>query len=66
MKGPLEAGEYQVVLEKVFELGFTTIYTQEIESVTTYIPDFFRERPFAMIMRSCSEFHLPEGSGSHD
>jgi hypothetical protein len=38
--------EYQVVLEKALDLGFTTIFSQEMESSVTYNPDFNSRAPF--------------------
>jgi putative pyruvate formate lyase activating enzyme len=46
MKRAVTREEYQVVLDKAVELGFTTIYSQDMEAVTTYNPDFDSPLPF--------------------
>lgn len=46
MKRPLDAGEYQVVIERAVALGFDTIYSQDMDASVTYNPDFTSERPF--------------------
>jgi putative pyruvate formate lyase activating enzyme len=46
MKRTLEKGEYDAVLERACDMGFTTIYGQDMEAVETYVPDFDSEIPF--------------------
>lgn len=42
----LDETEYAVVLERADELGIETVFTQAMDSVHTYSPDFNAERPF--------------------
>jgi len=46
MRRTLERGEYEAVLERACDMGFTTIYGQDMEAVETYVPDFDSEIPF--------------------
>lgn len=46
MMRPLDAGEYQVVIERAIALGFDTIYSQDMDASATYNPDFTSECPF--------------------
>lgn len=46
MKRPVDAGEYQAVMERAVALGFETIYVQDMDAPATYNPDFASERPF--------------------
>jgi putative pyruvate formate lyase activating enzyme len=46
MRRTLIRDEYQVVLEKALELGFSTIYTQDMGSNDMYNPDFESPSPF--------------------
>jgi putative pyruvate formate lyase activating enzyme len=46
MKRTLGKEEYDVVLERACDMGFTTIYGQDMEAVETYVPDFDSEIPF--------------------
>lgn len=47
MRRTVTYDEYQVVLEKALNLGFTTIFSQEMESIATYNPDFNSPSPFS-------------------
>jgi len=38
--------EYDPLIEMLARKGFENVYTQELESAETYLPDFERERPF--------------------
>ena len=46
MQRKLSPEEYQVVLKRAVDLGFETIFAQEIESTQTYVPDFSKASPF--------------------
>ncbi|MBN2299085.1 MAG: radical SAM protein [Deltaproteobacteria bacterium] len=46
MKRPLSADEYEVVLERALELGFSTIFSQDMDASDTYVPDFELLKPF--------------------
>jgi putative pyruvate formate lyase activating enzyme len=46
MKRPISKNEYQVVIDKALDLGFETIYTQDLASPITYSPDFHAAKPF--------------------
>jgi len=46
MKRTVTRDEYQVVLDRALDLGFTTIYAQDMEAVSTYNPDFDNATPF--------------------
>lgn len=46
MRRALLREEYEVVLERACDMGFTTIYGQDMEAVDTYVPDFDSENPF--------------------
>ena len=51
MRRPLGFDEYRVVLERAFDLGFETIYYQDLDAPGTYNPDFTAERPFDDVAR---------------
>jgi len=51
MKRPVEKDEYTVVLKRAMDLGFSTIYTQNIDSTETYLPDFQKDSPFGDYQR---------------
>lgn len=51
MRRQLRADEYQVVLERAFDLGFETVFSQDMDASTTYNPDFNAERPFEDMTR---------------
>jgi putative pyruvate formate lyase activating enzyme len=51
MRRAITQGEYQVVLEKALELGFTTVFSQDMGSPSIYNPDFGSESPFGDLMR---------------
>ncbi|HPI92315.1 MAG TPA: radical SAM protein [Deltaproteobacteria bacterium] len=51
MQRRLTSEEYQVVLDKASELGFETVYCQDMDAPDTYNPDFDAERPFKDISR---------------
>jgi putative pyruvate formate lyase activating enzyme len=46
MQRPLMKDEYEVVLERACDLGFTTIFSQDMHSADTYVPDFDATDPF--------------------
>lgn len=46
MRRALDKDEYAVVLERAAELGIQTIYTQDMDCVQSYTPDFQALRPF--------------------
>lgn len=46
MKQGILPGEYSVVLERAMELGFSTIFSQDMEAPGVYVPDFKQEAPF--------------------
>jgi putative pyruvate formate lyase activating enzyme len=46
MKRTVTEDEYQVVLNKALDFGFSTIYAQDMEAATTYNPDFDDATPF--------------------
>jgi putative pyruvate formate lyase activating enzyme len=46
MKRRLLKEEYEVVLDRACDLGFSTIFGQDLDSVGTYVPDFDAEHPF--------------------
>ncbi len=46
MKRTVTGDEYQVVLDRALDLGFTTIYAQDMEAASTYNPDFGDPTPF--------------------
>jgi putative pyruvate formate lyase activating enzyme len=46
MKRPVSHEEYQAVLSRAIELGFETIYAQDIDSQESYAPDFTNLHPF--------------------
>lgn len=46
MRRAVTRDEYQVVLERAIDLGFTTIFSQDMESCATYNPDFDSSSPF--------------------
>jgi len=46
MKRPLLRDEYEVVLHRAVNLGFTTIFVQDMDASSTYVPDFRSDTPF--------------------
>lgn len=48
---PLDRGEYEAVLERAFDLGFTTIFAQDMDASGTYVPDFLASAPFGDCIR---------------
>jgi len=46
MKRALVEEEYEVVLERAFELGFSTVFCQDMDACDAYMPDFDGSRPF--------------------
>jgi putative pyruvate formate lyase activating enzyme len=42
----LTVREYEIVVDKVMELGFENGWIQELESADVYLPDFTKENPF--------------------
>lgn len=50
MRG-LTRDEYQVVLERALDLGFTTIFAQEMDASGSYNPDFDADSPFGDLTR---------------
>lgn len=51
MSRPLSREEYEVVVERALDLGFATIFTQDMDSPSTYVPDFSLEKPFGDCLR---------------
>ncbi|HON39048.1 MAG: radical SAM protein [Desulfomonilia bacterium] len=51
MKRPLLPDEYQVVLERAVDLGFSTVFVQDLDASSAYTPDFQSEVPFGDIRR---------------
>jgi putative pyruvate formate lyase activating enzyme len=47
MRRCITPDEYATVIEKATDLGFETLYTQNMEAPSTYNPDFRSDRPFA-------------------
>ncbi|MEN6474857.1 MAG: radical SAM protein [Syntrophaceae bacterium] len=46
MRRPLDKAEYAVVLERADELGIEMVFTQAMDCVQSYSPDFQARRPF--------------------
>ncbi|HHO75855.1 MAG TPA: radical SAM protein [Deltaproteobacteria bacterium] len=46
MKRPLVKDEYETVLERALELGFSTIFKQDMDACRMYVPDFKATDPF--------------------
>lgn len=46
MKRSVREEEYHVVLEEACDLGFETIFAQDMEADQTYLPDFIKVKPF--------------------
>ena len=46
MKRPLLREEYDAVLERAVDLGFSTLFIQDMDASSSYIPDFQSEVPF--------------------
>ena len=46
MKRPLFEDEYEAVMERALELGFSTIFSQDMDACGTYVPDFESPDPF--------------------
>jgi putative pyruvate formate lyase activating enzyme len=46
MKRCITQEEYQVILNRALELGFETIYSQDVDSSENYAPDFRNLHPF--------------------
>lgn len=46
MRRALLEEEYEVVLERACELGFSTIFSQDMDANDSYMPDFDGSRPF--------------------
>lgn len=46
LRRQVRAEEYAVVLERAQDLGFETIFAQDADAPTTYLPDFTAECPF--------------------
>lgn len=46
LRRPLQADEYQQVVDKFYELGFYRGWIQELDSYGFYNPDFHQEHPF--------------------
>ncbi|MCU0575348.1 MAG: radical SAM protein [Desulfobacterota bacterium] len=51
MRRPLDAGEYEAVLRKACDLGFETVFCQDMGASDTYNPDFKADRPFDDLSR---------------
>lgn len=51
MSRALSPEEYEVVLERAVDLGFETVFTQDMGSSSTYVPDFSRDTPFGDCIR---------------
>lgn len=48
---PLDRGEYEAVLERACDLGFTTVFAQDMNASGTYVPDFLSRTPFGDCIR---------------
>jgi len=46
MKRHVHEEEYAVVLERALDLGFTNIFSQDLDAPGTYVPDFSSQSPF--------------------
>ncbi|HNY66456.1 MAG TPA: radical SAM protein [Deltaproteobacteria bacterium] len=46
MGRPLLKEEYEAVLERACDMGFTTIFAQDLDAPGTYVPDFDSKKPF--------------------
>lgn len=46
LKRALLKEEYEAVVERACDLGFTTIFTQGLDAIDTYVPDFESALPF--------------------
>lgn len=46
MKRRIDWDEYSVVLERAIDLGFSTIFSQDLDAPHTYVPDFQAQNPF--------------------
>ncbi len=51
MGRPLSPEEYEVVVERALDLGFATVFAQDMDSPATYVPDFSLETPFGDCLR---------------
>jgi len=51
MKRRITPEEYQVVIERATNLGFETIYCQDLEAPSTYNPDFGMDKPFDDVIK---------------
>lgn len=51
LRRPLNPGEYEAVLERACEFGFSTIYAQDMDACSTYVPDFQSASPFGDFTR---------------
>jgi putative pyruvate formate lyase activating enzyme len=51
MRRTLTRPEYEVVLERALDLGFETVYAQNMDSFLSYNPDFDDRRPFSDLAR---------------
>ncbi|HEY9161261.1 MAG TPA: radical SAM protein [Desulfomonilia bacterium] len=63
MKRAVTYEEYQAVLSRAIELGFETIYAQDIDSQESYAPDFTNFYPFGdginLLMRDNMKLYEP-------
>ena len=48
LQRPIDLQEYEMVVQRFYELGFHNGWIQELESHKTYNPDFEQEHPFEM------------------
>ena len=46
MKRHILEPEYSAVLERALDLGFSTIFSQDLDAPGTYVPDFSEQSPF--------------------
>ncbi|HQJ10020.1 MAG TPA: radical SAM protein, partial [Deltaproteobacteria bacterium] len=51
MSRALSSEEYEAVLERAADLGFETVFSQDMGSPSTYVPDFSQDTPFGDCVR---------------
>ena len=51
MKRRVSGQEYDVVIDRALDLGFTNIFSQDLDAPDTYVPDFDSQSPFGDYLR---------------
>lgn len=51
MKRRVTGQEYDVVIDRALDLGFTNIFSQDLDAPDTYVPDFDSQSPFGDYLR---------------